>query len=198
MALRGRLETIIADMTNEPSSLGLGRGVVELRSSDPAWAEAFRSEAARLTKQIAAAELAPLLFEHIGSTAVPGLDAKPIIDLIAGYQQGIEPRAYFSTLQTAGYEYRGPQGVPQREYFVRGPESHRTNHFNLVPFEGKFWRDHLTFRDRLRNEPAVRTAYAALKRQLAAAHPHDRGAYTDGKAQFVLHITQGGVVLPAS
>ena len=179
-------------MTNEPSFIGLRRGAVELHPSNPAWAEAFRAEAARLALHVTDAGLPPLSFEHIGSTAVPGLEAKPIIDLMAGHQPGTEPRAYFVTLQAAGYEPRGPQGVPDRELFVCGPECHRTHHLNLVALDGVFWREHLMFRDRLRNEPEVRAAYAALKRQLAAAHPDDRGAYTAGKARFVSDIIHGG------
>lgn len=186
-----RQGTKSANSANEPSSIGLARGVVQLHVSDPAWADAFRAEAEWLARHVAEAQLPPLLFEHIGSTAVPGLAAKPIIDLIAGHQPEIEPRTYFLAFQAAGYEARGPRGVPQREFFVRGPEHHRTHHLNLVPFDGAFWRDHLKFRDRLRNEPAVRAAYAKLKQQLAAAHPNDRGAYTDGKASFVLLIVRG-------
>lgn len=178
-------------MTNESSSIGLRRGIVRLKAYDPAWAQAFGTEAAWLAQHVADDDLPPLLFEHIGSTAVPGLEAKPIIDLLAGHQPGIEPRVYFPALQAAGYEYRGPQGVPQREFFVRGPESRRTHHLNLVTFNGAFWRDHVMFRDRLRDEPAVRAAYAALKLQLAAAHPSDRGAYTAGKARFILNVIHG-------
>jgi len=184
-------------VTNEPSFIGLRRGTVQLHAYDPAWAEVFRAEAAWLAQQIADAELPPLLFEHVGSTAVPELEAKPIIDLMAGHQPGIEPRTYFRTLQAAGYESRGPQGVPERELFVRGPEHHRTHHLNLVTADGAFWRDHVIFRDRLRAEPAVRAAYATLKRRLAAAYPDDRGAYTAGKAAFVLYIIRGGIVSSA-
>ena len=187
----------MVNMRNKPSSIGLRRGVVELQDSDPAWAEAFRAEAAWLTQRVADAELPQLLFEHIGSTSVPGLEAKPIIDFMAGHQREVDPRTYFPTLEEAGYESRGPQGVPDREFFVRGPEHERTHHLNLVPLDGTFWRAHLLFRDRLRDEPEVRAAYAALKRQLAVAHRDDRGAYTDGKAQFVLHVIRGGLVPPS-
>ena len=182
-------------LKSELSSIGLRRGIVQLHAYDPAWAEAFRAEAELLSQHVSEAELPALLFEHIGSTAVAGLEAKPIIDLMAGHQPGIDLRAYIETLEDAGYESRGPQGVPEREFFVRGPEHHRTHHLNLVPFDGKFWRDHLRFRDRLRDEPAVRAAYAALKQQLAAAHPDDRGAYTAGKAGFVLHIISEQYIL---
>ena len=181
----------MANITNKPSSIGLRRGTVKLHASNPAWAEAFRAEATRVAQKVADAELPPLLFEHVGSTAVPGLEAKPIIDLMAGYQPGTEPSAYFIALQAAGYEHRGPQGVPERELFVRGPEHDRTHHLNLIAFDGRFWRDHIVFRDRLRDEPAVRAAYAELKRQLAASHPDDRGGYTAGKARLVLLITRG-------
>jgi GrpB-like predicted nucleotidyltransferase (UPF0157 family) len=157
----------MVNMRNKPSSIGLRRGVVQLRESDPAWAEAFRAEAAWLTQQVADAELPPLLFEHIGSTSVPGLESKPIIDFMAGHPREVDPRTYFPTLEAAGYESRGPQGMPEREFFVRGPEQERTHHLN-----------------------------AALKRRLAAAHREDRGAYTEGKSQFVLHIIHGGLVPP--
>lgn len=181
-------------MTRKLSFIGLPRGTVQLRAYNPAWAEAFRIEVASLTQQIADAELPPLLFEHIGSTAVAGLEAKPIIDLMGGLQPGVDACEYFRILQTAGYERRGPQGVPEREFFVRGPEHHRTHHLNLTPIDGAFWRDHLIFRDRLRDEPVVRLAYAALKRQLASRHSHDRAAYTAGKARFVSHTVHGGLV----
>ena len=158
---------------------------MRLLASDPAWPRAFGAEAARLTRDVAAAGLPSLTFEHIGSTAVPGLDAKPIIDLVAGYASDTDARRYFPILAAAGYEHRGPQGVPDRELFVLGPESHRTHHLNLVAFGGHFWRDHLAFRDRLRRDTELRAEYAALKRRLAAAHPDDRRAYTAGKAAFV-------------
>jgi GrpB-like predicted nucleotidyltransferase (UPF0157 family) len=171
-------------MTDEPS-IGLPRGTVRLLASDPTWPRAFRAEAARLESAITAAGLSPLAFEHVGSTAVPELEAKPIIDLLAGYARDADPRSWFAILIAAGYEHRGPQGVPDRELFVLGPESRRTHHLNLVAVDGQFWRDHLAFRDRLRNDAALREDYAALKRRLAAAHPADRPAYTSGKAAFV-------------
>src|SRR5215218_3760047 len=104
-------------MTNavDESSIGLPRGIVRLHPPDPAWPNAFRVEATRLERQITAAGLPPLSFEHIGSTAVPDLDAKPIIDLMAGHELSAEPVRYFAPLIAAGYEHRGPQGIPNRE-----------------------------------------------------------------------------------
>ena len=174
-------------MTDE-SSIGLPRGIVRLLQSDPAWPRAFRAESARLESAIAAAGLPPLAFEHIGSTAVPELDAKPIIDLLAGHARDADPRSWFAILIAIGYEHRGPQGVPERELFVLGPESRRTHHLNLVAVDGQFWRDHLVFRDRLRSDAELREEYAALKRSLAATHPGDRPAYTAGKAAFIAQV----------
>jgi GrpB-like predicted nucleotidyltransferase (UPF0157 family) len=135
--------------------------------------------------------LSPLVFEHIGSTSVPGLPAKPIIDLMAGHDAGTDPSQFFDVLIGAGYEHRGPQGVPNRELFVLGPESLRTHHLNLVAVGGVFWREHLLFRDRLRREPQIATAYSALKQALALRHPTDRVAYTDGKAAFIRQVLDG-------
>ena len=171
-------------MTDD-SGLGLERGTVRVVDPDPAWPELYRVEVERLCRCIAEARLPALEFEHVGSTAVPGLVAKPIIDLVAGYAAETQPRAYFDALNAAGYEHRGPQGVPERELFVRGPAARRTHHLNLVRAGGAFWRDHIEFRDRLRRDPELMAAYAELKRRLAAQNPTDRGQYTAAKAMFV-------------
>ena len=178
-------------MTHDNSTIGLQRGTVRIVEPDATWPDAFRSEAQRLAAAVKVAGLPALVFEHIGSTAVPGLAAKPIIDLMAGHGPDVDPRAYFEVLQHAGYEYRGPQGVPERELFVLGPEVRRTHHLNLVRADSAFWLDHLLFRDRLRNEPELRAAYAQLKHRLATAHETDRAQYTAGKAAFVQRVTAG-------
>jgi GrpB-like predicted nucleotidyltransferase (UPF0157 family) len=179
-------------------SIGLQRGIVRVVPADPTWPDLFRAEVDRLAAGIAVAGLPALTFEHIGSTAVPGLAAKPIIDLMAGYGPDANTRLYLDALRDAGYEYRGPQDVPFRELFVLGSESRRTHHLNLTPLDSPFWRDHLAFRDRLRNEPAVRADYSALKHRLAEAHPADRHAYTEGKAAFIEHVTRSEPPPPAS
>ena len=172
------------------SRIGLPRGIVRVVPADPSWPALFSAESDRLAASIAAAGLPALTFEHIGSTAVHGLAAKPIIDFMAGYIPDADPRLYLDVLRAAGYEYRGPQGVPFRELFVLGSESRRTHHLNLTPLGSPFWRDHLAFRDRLRNESAVRSDYSELKQRLAEAHPVDRRAYTEGKAAFIERITR--------
>src|SRR5687768_16460673 len=103
--------------TTDDFAIGLPRGIVRLLASDPSWPAAFRAEAVRLDRGIAAAGLPPLTFEHVGSTAVPGLEAKPIHDLLAGYERNVDTRSYFAVLRTLGYQHRGPQGIPNRELF---------------------------------------------------------------------------------
>lgn len=168
--------------------LGLSRGTVRVVAADMRWPELFRAEADRVAAAVARTGLAPLALEHVGSTAVAGLAAKPILDLITGYLPGADLQPYLKLCVSLGYEPRGPQGVAERELLVFGPAIARTHHLNLVELGGRFWREHLVFRDRLRADPALASAYAALKRKLARRHAGDRGAYTAGKAAFVAGV----------
>lgn len=165
-------------------SLGLASGTVRLVMHDPAWATLFVAEAERLRAALGP-EL-PLALEHMGSTAVPGLVAKPILDLLGGYPAGAAVEPYIQALVRAGYVHRGEQGIAGREFFRRGEP--RAYHLHLTARSGAFWREHLAFRDALRSRPAVREAYAALKLELARRHPRDREAYIEGKGAFVRRV----------
>jgi GrpB-like predicted nucleotidyltransferase (UPF0157 family) len=166
-------------------TLGLESGIVRLVPYDPAWPGLFAAEAERLQKFFAASGLV-LLLEHTGSTAIPGLPAKPVLDILAGYPEGAPVGAYIDALTMADYRHRGEQGIPGREFFRRGDP--RSYHLHLTAVDSAFWRDHLTFRDRLRADKSLRDAYAALKYDLAARFPRDREAYIEGKAPFVREI----------
>ena len=162
--------------------LGLERGVVRLVAYDPRWATLFLEESARLQ---------PLLpqgvkLEHIGSTAVPGLAAKPVLDILAGYESVAALPACIEVLVAAGYRHRGEQGIPGREFFRKGEP--RAYHIHLAERGGGFWTEHLTFRDALRAQPALRDAYSRLKRDLAERYPNDREAYIEGKGPFVHEV----------
>jgi GrpB-like predicted nucleotidyltransferase (UPF0157 family) len=163
--------------------LGLESERVRLVPYDSRWPELFRAEAARLASAVAAAGLPALIFEHVGSTAVPGLAAKPILDLAAGRPSEIAADAYLPVLQAEGWVYRGNSGIPGREFFRRGePRSH---HLHLVEYGGWHWKRYLGFRDALRADSTLRDAYTALKRELAERYSDDREAYIDGKTTFV-------------
>jgi GrpB-like predicted nucleotidyltransferase (UPF0157 family) len=149
---------------------------------DSTWPALFAAEAERLRRCFSATGLAVVL-EHTGSTAVPGLAAKPIVDILVGYPQDAAVPEYTSVLTKNDYVHRGEQEIPGHEFFRRG--NPRAYHVHLTAIDSPFWRDHLTFRDRLRADNALRDAYAALKRDLAARFPRDREAYIAAKASFV-------------
>ena len=166
-------------------SLGLESGTVRVAPYDSTWPSLFAAEAERLRLRFAAGGLAVVL-EHTGSTAIPGLAAKPILDILAGYPEGAAVPAYISVLTGADYVHRGQQGILWREFFRRG--NPRAYHLHLTVIGSPFWRDHLTFRDRLRADTALRDAYAALKRDLATRFPRDREAYIAAKGSFVNQV----------
>jgi GrpB-like predicted nucleotidyltransferase (UPF0157 family) len=166
-------------------TLGLEPGVVRLVPYDSAWPRLFLEEAERLQGLLSAAGL-PITLEHTGSTAVPGLAAKPILDILGGYPAGAHLDDYVRALISAGYLHRGEQGIPGREFFRRGdPRSH---HLHITAMGSTFWRDHLAFRDRLRADDSLRDAYAELKQTLATRFSRDREAYIDAKGPFITKI----------
>jgi GrpB-like predicted nucleotidyltransferase (UPF0157 family) len=112
---------------------------------------------------------------------------------MAGYSPGASWHPYVEVLLGLGYEPRGSRGVAGRELLVRGPEAERTHHLNLTEVGGAFWHEHLAFRDRLRADPTLAAAYAALKLGLAARHAGDRESYTAGKAAFIACVLQAAV-----
>lgn len=176
-------------------TLGLASGTVVLAPHDPAWAGAFADEAGRIR---AALDARPAEVAHVGSTAVPGLSAKPILDLMVGVAPDRDVAAYVAPLQAIGYAYRGEHGLPGRHYFVRDDASgRRTHHLHLVATDGAIWRAHLAFRDALRASPERRAAYEALKRDLATRHVGERLAYTEGKAAFIHETLWQAGVAPA-
>jgi GrpB-like predicted nucleotidyltransferase (UPF0157 family) len=163
----------------------------ELRPYDPRRAEQAETEAVRLTSL-----LAPWLaggVEHVGSTAVPGLEAKPIIDLMASARDldAVVAQAG-GALAADGWCYVPPDldGRPWRRFYVKPDDAgqHRVAHLHLIPAGHPRWGDQLAFRDALRADPALAASYASLKRRLSAEHPDDREAYTEAKATFVADV----------
>jgi GrpB-like predicted nucleotidyltransferase (UPF0157 family) len=125
--------------------------------------------------------------EHIGSTAVPGLGAKPTIDLLGGASTLEDATRARVPLERLGYEYvpEYEKELPDRRYYRKGPEGARTWHLHVCVSGGLFWRRHLTFRDALRSDHALAVAYERLKRDLARRSGDDRAAYTRGKTDFI-------------
>ena len=163
--------------------LGLEQGVNRLVEFNPLWPLAFSEEAARIRAALGDRALA---IEHYGSTSVPGLRAKPIIDLLIGVADIRVGLGFIEPMAGLGYDYAGDQGIPEHHIFGRGTA--RTYLAHVVVYEGQQWYRALRFRDRLRREPDVRAAYEALKLELAAGAT-TRGDYTAGKTTFIESAT---------
>ena len=131
--------------------------------------------------------------QHIGSTAVPGLAAKPVIDILAGVVSMAAARALVAPLCTQGYTASAEFNATlvDRQWLMRWAEGHRSHHLHLVVHGAEVWTQRLRFRDALRTDAALAARYAALKAELAARYPNDREAYTEGKAAFVRSVCEG-------
>jgi GrpB-like predicted nucleotidyltransferase (UPF0157 family) len=130
------------------------------------------------------------ILEHIGSTSVPGLCAKPVLDVLLGVSSLAEAEAAIPALASIGFVYRPEHeaAIPDRRYFVRPAGQTLRVHLHAVLLGGLLWRQHLHFRDALRQEPPLRKQYATLKRALAATHAGDKAAYTEAKAPFIRQV----------
>lgn len=160
--------------------LGLERGVVRLATHDERWHGLFAEEAERLR---AAAGEYVLAVEHVGSTAVCGLSAKPVIDIAVAVREIKDAGKCVAPLRRIGYEYRGEQGIPGRHYFVKGVP--RTHHLHMLESSSDVWRNHLLFRDYLLRHRGAAEEYEELKKGLAEKYSDNREAYTEGKAAFI-------------
>lgn len=167
--------------------VGLPRGTVLVVAYRPEWKTLFEEEAARLRALLGAAALS---VEHVGSTAVEGMDAKPLIDLLVGVRDLGEARGWIPELEAHGYEFRPDEDIPDRLFFAKGPRAWRTHHLSLAEPSSGFYTKHLRFRDYLRAHPAACEAYRALKHGLAREFPTDRASYTEGKRAFIEHILE--------
>jgi GrpB-like predicted nucleotidyltransferase (UPF0157 family) len=168
----------------------MSEAAIHLASYDDSWPEQFERE-----RQLLARVLQPWLvgsIEHVGSTAVPGLVAKPVIDIMAGVAGLEESRDAFVAAAGAGYQY-APYRTEVMHWFCKPDFSHRTHHLHLVPYESALWKERIAFRDYLRAHAEVAAEYAALKTELAEAHRHDREAYTDAKSPFVARIVRAAL-----
>jgi GrpB-like predicted nucleotidyltransferase (UPF0157 family) len=167
------------------SALGLESGVVRLVPYNPAWLGLFIVERSRIEAAVGRAGI-DLKLEHTGSTSVPGVCAKPILDILAGASDTKTLQRAIAALQNAEYQYRGEQGIPGRHFFRRGEP--RQYHVHLTMTGSAFWRDHLAFRDYLRGHRDTASAYGALKQALAEQYPRDRESYIEGKTGFVEEV----------
>ena len=174
---------------NEQQSLAAAiHEAVTLRPYDASWPAAYAAERERLLRALPGVFLG---LEHIGSTAVPGLMAKPIVDLMAGVASMAVAESVAAALCACGYttsaEFNAT--LSDRKWFMRWADGHRTHHLHVVVHEGQAWHERLRFRDALRADPALAARYVELKASAAEQHASDREAYTDAKAGFVRAVS---------
>lgn len=164
-------------------------GILRLVPYDPAWPERFTAEAERVGVALGEHVLA---IEHVGSTAVPGLGGKPVLDLAVAVGNAAAADACVRPLEALGYQYRGPYGEdPRRRYYVRDDEGQRVAQIHLYILPAPAWHEHLAFRDALRADPALAAAYFAEKWRVAAEVGWNKGAYSVSKGVFVERVLDG-------
>ena len=170
-------------MSEGNGELGVAQGQVSLSEPTPRWTALFEEEACRLDAALRAFGAA---VEHCGSTSIPGIPAKPILDVLVGIPAPLDVAAIRSALAPLGYEHATWAGVPGHEVFGKG--SPRTHLVHVVPLHGPAWDRMLRFRDALRQDASLADRYGQLKRQLAARYPDNRSAYNDAKSDFIERI----------
>lgn len=149
---------------------------------DPAWPQRFSAEKAALERAIG--DLVVGGIHHVGSTAVPGLDAKPTVDVLVGVESLAGSRSAFEPLAALDYLH-APYLPEQMHWFCKPDPGRREFHLHLAPVGSRRYEEELAFRDQLRADPSLATEYAALKRELAARFGDDRETYTEAKTEFI-------------
>src|SRR5882672_9847669 len=161
--------------------------VIALSPYHPSWPARYRVEAEVL--RVALAACTPHL-EHVGSTAVPGLAAKPIVDILVGIERPADIDAHTGRLANFGYRAIGGSEYSERDqrFLVRTVRGVRTHHVHVVEHMNDSWHRLLLFRDVLRIDPQLAAEYEQLKRKLAAQFPTSRLGYTAGKSDFIKSV----------
>ena len=161
--------------------IGLEPGKLRLLTVGPEWANYFSAEKARL---IDALRSGAINIQHIGSTAIPGILAKPILDIAVAIESYDDGHLLIPRIVALGYEYRGEYGIPRRHYFVRG-KPRRTHHLHMLEHNSEDWKRHIDFRDRLLASAELVAEYSSLKLDNVSAAYGDRNLYQLLKKHFI-------------
>lgn len=165
--------------------IGLEENAVRLTPYDKDWERLFREEKSRL--QIAVG-LFVLDIQHVGSTSIPGMIAKPIIDIAIAVESFEEAHVCIKPIERLGYRYRGENNIPRRHFFVKG--NPRTYHIHINEIGSRDWNEQISFRDYLIHHHEIARGYAELKMELAQRYPTDRQAYSENKSPFIKNVLQ--------
>lgn len=167
--------------------LGIQKHEVVLVPHSSKWKEDYRAERSRIKKILGktAEDI-----EHVGSTAVQGLKAKPIIDIAVAVRNREAFELCIKPLNDLGYEFLGEYGIPDRYFFRKGENGKIKYHVHVCVLEGDFWVDHLLFRDYLRRHPEILQQYEEIKEHLASKYSKERSTYTEAKSEFILSVVK--------
>jgi GrpB-like predicted nucleotidyltransferase (UPF0157 family) len=164
-----------------------GQPPIIIEPYDPSWPDKFEAECRLIAPILEPWLVAPL--EHIGSTAVPGLPAKPVIDVMGAVRDLETSRPAIEALKPFSYCYF-PYKAESMHWFCKPSDFERTHHLHLIPMGSRLWHERIIFRDQLRGDQATRHAYLQLKNTLARQFRDDREAYTNGKTEFVKSVLE--------
>lgn len=166
----------------------MSQASIVLEAYNPSWADKFAAE-----KKVLISVAGDWLYgsvEHVGSTAVPGMIAKPIIDIMFGVKSLALAEPAIMALTQNGYKY-WPYKSDVMHWFCKPSDEFRTHHLHLVPFESPLWNERLKFRDLLRSNPIIAEGYANLKQELAIVYKEDRDEYTNKKWPYIQQVLYG-------
>lgn len=163
------------------------RSTVTLQNFNPNWALQYEEEKERIMNAI---DLYILGIEHVGSTSIQGLKAKPIIDILIGVRNIEEVQQLIQPLLEVDFEYVPKPDWPDRAFFRKGLWGQGTCHVHVCELRSNEWNEKIWFRDYLRLHPVVAAQYASLKEQLAEKYGFDRHAYTAHKEPFIRSIIE--------
>ena len=159
--------------------------IIEICDYNPDWPGMFTSE--KIFLQSLIANYISGTIEHVGSTSVVGLAAKPVIDIMVGVESLMSARGAIDILSANGYCYY-PYKTDVMHWFCKPKPDIRTHHLHLIPVNSSLWHQRLAFRNHLRNNPLIAAEYCELKRTLAQQYPADRDLYTQKKGPFIQKV----------
>jgi len=160
---------------------------VELLPHDSTWADKYQEEAHSLTTVLSPEIIA---IHHIGSTAIPDIFAKPIIDILIEVKEINRIDHYNNLMATLGYAAHGEYGIPERRYFSKDKEGTHTYHVHIFQIGNPEIDRHIKFRDHLITHPDDAQAYSLLKIELAKIFPEDVDQYTEAKSDFIQSVSE--------
>ncbi|MCU4676573.1 GrpB family protein [Catenovulum sp. 2E275] len=163
----------------------MSRAKITLEEYDPSWPSKFKDEKEKLMAVAGKWQFGTI--EHVGSTAISGMVAKPVIDIMFGVKSLTESKPAINALVESGYEY-WPYKTEVMHWFCKPSDAFRTHHLHLIPYESALWHERIKFRDLLRSDSSLATQYAKLKRELANNYAENREMYTQKKWPFIKQV----------